>query len=193
MSEFIKDGTGKGYLAQVNADNQLVTRATAVEQRLHSTIDSNYFEATTGVVTLTDAAESDILYITYTGEKKLVIDRVFYDTWKSTGGTVNTGTLKYYHNITSVTGGTAATVTNTHLGTTNTLDATITKSTTFTGGTVWWSALFTAGVSAALEEGRIVLSPGASFGISVAADTSNSSMKVNINVAMYEFDPTLIQ
>jgi len=106
---------------------------------------------------------------------------------------VNTGTLKYYHTITSVTGGTAATVTNTHIGLTNILPATITKSTTFTGGTNWWSALFTAGQSVMLEEGRIVLHPNASFGISVAADTSNSSMKVNINVAMYELDSSLVE
>ena len=188
----IKDGTGKGYLATVNSDNQLVTRATAVEQRLHSAVDSNYFEATTGVVNLANANELDILYIKYTGSKVLVVDRVFYDTWASTGGTANTGILKYYHTITSVTGGSDATVTNTKFGSTVSLSATVTKSTTFTGGSVWWSALFTAGVSAALEEGRIVLTPNDTFGISVTADDSNSSMDVNLNVAMYELDSALI-
>ena len=193
MSDTIKDGKGRGYLAGVNSDNQLLTRATAIEQRLVSAIDGNYFEATTGVVTLTDAAELDILYIKYTGTKALIIDRVFYDTWASTAGVANTGILKYYHTITSVTGGTAATVTNTNFLTPNSLDATATKSTAFTGGSVWWTGLLTAGGSVALEEGRIVLLPNASFGISVQAPTSNSSMNVNINVGMYELNTDLIQ
>jgi len=189
---FIDDGKGTGKLAAVNTDNQLVTRATAVEQRLHSAVDSNYFEATTGVVNLGDANELDLIYIKYTGSKVLVIDRVFYDTWATTAGTANTGILKYYHTITSVAGGSAATVTNTNFGSSNTLNATITKSTTFTGGTVWWTALLNAGASIAMEEGRIILPPSASFGISVQAPTSNSSMNVNVNVAMYEFDAGLI-
>ena len=189
----IEDGKGRGFSGAVNADNQIITRATSVEQRLHSTVDSHYFEATTGVVNLGDAAELDILYIKYTGSKVLVIDRVFYDTWATTSGVANTGILKYYHTITSVTGGSDATVTNTNFGSSNTVEATVTKSTAFTGGTVWWTALLNAGASVALEEGRIVLPPSASFGISVQAPTSNTSMNVNLNVAMYEFDSELIQ
>ena len=193
MTDFIKDGKGRGYLAGVNYDNQIVTRATAVAQRLHSAIDGNYFETTTGVVNLTDANELDLLYIKYTGDKALVIDRVFYDTWASTAGVANTGILKYYHTITSVTGGTDATITNTNFGVTNALSATVTQSTTFTGGSVWWTALLTASASVALEEGRIVLLPNSTFGISVQAPTSNTSMGISVNVAMYEFDSDLIQ
>ena len=31
MADMIKDGRGRGYLASVNSDQQLITRATAVE------------------------------------------------------------------------------------------------------------------------------------------------------------------
>jgi len=54
MVDMIKDGTGKGYLAKVNDDNQLITRATAVEQRLHSSVDGMYYEASTKEITITD-------------------------------------------------------------------------------------------------------------------------------------------
>ena len=192
MPGFIK-GNKNGNIAGVNSDGQLLTRATAVEQRFVSAIDGNYYEATTGIVTLTDAAELDILYIKYTGKKAVLIDRVFYDTWASTGGTANTGILKYYHTITSVAGGSDATVTQTNFGLTGSMDVTVTKSGTFTGGSVWWSALLTAGGSIALEEGRIILLPNATFGISVQAPTSNTSMNVNVNIGMYEFDASLIQ
>ena len=193
MPETIRDESGKGYLAKVNADNQLVTRATAVAQRLHSAVDGKYFEASSGIVNLGDAAELDTLYIKYTGDKVLVIDRVFYDTWASTDGVDNTGILKYYHGITSVAGGSDALVTGTNLGVKGLLDATITKSGVFTGGTNWWSALLAQGASVAMEEGRIILEPNTTFGISVQAPTSNTSMNVNVNVAMFEFDSTLIQ
>jgi len=193
MSDTILDGKGRGYLAGVNVDNQLITRATSVEQRLLSAVDSNYFEITTGIVNLADANELDILYIKYTGSLLLVIDRVFYDTWASVAGVPNTGILRYYHTITSIAGGSDATATNTKFGAATSLDITATKSTVFTGGSVWWSALFTAGQSVAMEEGRIILAPSDTFGISVAADTSNTNMNVNLNVGVYELNQVLIQ
>ena len=59
-------------------------------------------------------------------------------------------------------------------------------------GDFWWTAYISAGTSSALEEGRIVLPKGRSFGISVAAPTGNTSMKVSINVAMYLLDIDLL-
>ena len=192
MPDTIRDGKGRGFLSGVNFDNELLTRSTSVPQRLHSAVDGLYYEATTGIINLSDANELDIIYLKYTGDKAVVVDRVFYDSWASTGGTANTGVLRYYHTITSVTGGSAATVTNTRFSSTNSLNATVTKSTAFTGGTVWWSGLFSSGGSTALEEGRILLTQNDTFGISVQADDSNSSMDVSVNIAMYEFDTNVI-
>ena len=55
MPDMIQDGRGTSNLAHVNTDGQLVTRAVSVEQRMKSALDENYFEATTGRITLTDA------------------------------------------------------------------------------------------------------------------------------------------
>ena len=137
MPDTIRDGRGSGYLCGVNADNQILTRSTVIQQRLLSAIDDNYYEATTGIINLSDANELDIIYIKYTGNKLLVIDRTFLDTWASTGGTANTGILRYYHTITSVVGGSSATINNTKFGSVKSSDITATKSGTFTGGTVW--------------------------------------------------------
>jgi hypothetical protein len=81
--EQIRDGKGRGFLAAINKDNQLVTRATAVEQRLHSTVDGHYFEITTNKITLTTDNEIDIIYIKNLDTMELVIDRVFFDIWES--------------------------------------------------------------------------------------------------------------
>ena len=63
MPNTIRDGGGSGYLAKVNTDGQLITRATSVEQRLASSLDENYYEATTGSVTLANATETGIIYL----------------------------------------------------------------------------------------------------------------------------------
>ena len=191
--EMIRDGKGRGYLASINSDNQMVTRATAIEQRLHSTIDEFYYEATTGVVTLTDANETGIIYLKNDNTQGLVmvIDRFFFDIWASTSGTGG-GTLKYYRNPT-ITGGTDIVPNNTNYGSVKTATGTFKKSTTtMTAGTVWWTSYITASCSIALEEGRIVLPAGSSHGVSVAAPTGNTSMALSMNVAFYFFDSNLI-
>ena len=190
----IRDGKGRGFLAAVNSDNQLVTRATDVEQRLASALDDNYFEATTGKVTLANDTETGLIYLKNTNTLGfvIVIDRVFCDTWTSTVGTGNDGTLRYYINPT-ITGGTTITPTNTDFGSTAAPVGTFSRSLTTISGTAWWTSYMTDKSSVALEEGRIVIPNGSSFAISVAAPTSNTSMDVSINVAFYYLDASLVE
>lgn len=191
MSTTIRDGKGRGYLAAVNQENRLVVTAQVIEERLAATLDELYFEATTGKVTLTDANETGIIYVMNdSSDYDLVIDRVFYDVWASSGGSGG-GTLKYYKNPT-ITGGTSITPTNTNFGSRRDCDVTAKKSLTTISGTVWWTAYFSPSSSTALTEGRIVLKDGDSFAISVEAPTGNTSMDISINIAFYEFDVDLI-
>jgi len=191
MGEQIKDGKGNGYLAHVNEDNQLVTRAVAVEQRLKSALDGNYYEATTGKVTLTNATETGIIYLKNTHTtKEMIIDRVFWDIWASTDGSGG-GTIRYYKDVT-VVGGTAITPNITLYGQPDAADGTFLKSVTSLSGTEWWTGYMEASQSIALEEGRIVLQRNATHLISIAAPTGNTSMDVSINVAFYYFNTALV-
>jgi hypothetical protein len=196
MPNTIRDGKGRGYQAAVNSENQLVTRSTIVEQRLKAAIDAKYYEASTGRIDCTDDAESAILYLknetTFTNEV-MVIDRVFYDMWTSTGGTGEDGYLKYYRNPT-ITGGTDIEPVNTNFSSSETAPGTFKRSPTIdtSSGTVWWTAYHSDRTSVALEEGRIVIPSGYSFAISVACPTGNTSMFVSINVAFYYLDTTLL-
>ncbi len=198
MPGTITDGKGRGYKAAVNSDNQLDVRSSSVEQRLVSALDFNYFEATTGKVTLTDANDTGLVYLknTNTLGMSIVIDRVFYDIWTSTGGTGADGTLTYYLNPVG-SSGTAIIPNNTNFGSTIAavgifLSGSSATPITFTGGTVWWSAYVTDKISIALEEGRIVVPNGSSFGIKIAAPIGNTSMAISIKVAFYYFNPELI-
>ena len=200
MADTIRDGKGRGYLAGVNSDNQLITRATAVEQRLHSSIDGAYFEATTGEITLTDAVKTPMIYVKNDNTDQgtvFVIDRVFFDVWGTTGGTGN-GTLEYYKNPT-ITGGTDIIPVNSNFGSGNTMEGTFKKSLTTMvdgGGTQdvhWWWASVSESSSNVVEEGRIVIPAGYSFGIAYTAPAGNTSQKISINIAMYEFEINKIQ
>lgn len=181
----IRDGKGRGNLAGVNTKNRLLVRSTSAQQHLKSVWEGKYFEATTGKVTLTDAVETGIIYLKNdsTINDLLVIDRVFWDIWASTGGSGN-GTLIYYRNPT-VTGGSAIVPQNTLFGMLSQATATCSKSLTTITGTNWWTGRIAASESLALEEGRMTLPPGYSFGISVAAPTGNTSMAISINIAFY--------
>ena len=192
IPDTIRDGKGRGYLAGVNSDNQLITRATTVAQRLASTIDGNYYEATTGQITLSDATETGIIYLKneITDGRYLVIDRVFFDLWASTGGADDI-IMKYYKDVT-ITGGTDITPTNTNYASANTATGTFKKSLTTFSGTVWYTGYLSASSSTPVEEGRIVLPANRTHLITVQAGTANSSMKVAINVAFYYLDIRLI-
>jgi len=187
MSEQIRDGGGKGFLAIVNSEGKLNTKAISVEQRLHATVEKEYYEATTAVVTLTDADETPLIYIKNDDTSKvIVIDRIFFDSFESTGGS-GSGKIRYYKNPT-VTGGSAADVTNTNYESSLTAKATVTKSLTTMTGTAWWTGQLSVSSSVALEEGRIVIPPGFSHGISIEAPGSNTSYDISINIAFYQVD-----
>ena len=191
MGDFIKDGVGKGFSAQVNKDHQLITRATAINQHTKSNIDGNYFEATTGLLELTDAAETGVIYVKNSESTTIVIDKVFFDIWASTGGDTNGGTLRYYKNPT-VSGGSSITPTNTNFKYQSEAASDLKGLTTMTGGTVMWIMYLEPQNSLTIEEEKICIPPGYSFGISVAAPTGNSSMYVNVNIAFYRLDEELI-
>ena len=193
MGIIIEDGKGSGKKAHINKDNQLVTRATIAEQRLASTIDKNYYELSTGQITITNDTEQGLIYLKNTTRSDLgiVIDRVFFDFWSSTGGTGGDITVGYYRNPT-ITGGTDIVPVSTNFGTPILAVGDFKRNVTTMTGTRWWNMYSSDKASIALEEGRIYLHPGNSFGIAMIPPTGNTSIKVNINIAFYYFDATLI-
>ena len=188
MPDMIIDGTGKRYGAAVNSKGRLQTRATAVEQRLKAAIDGDYYEMTTGALTITDANEFWPLYMLNSDQNKrvIVIDRLFIDCWESTGG-VGGAMIEYYKNPT-VTGGTDIVPVDCKFDDLEEPPGTFLKSCTSLTGTEWWKGYVPVGDGIVIEEGRIVLAPGRSFGVAMVPPTSNSSMVINVNIAFYYLD-----
>ena len=190
MPDTLKDGIGKGFLAQVNKDHQLITRATALNQHTKSCVDGNYYEASTGLLELTTDSEKGLIYIKNSESTTIVVDKVFIDVWPSTGGDTNGGSLRYYKNPT-VTGGSSIIPRNTNFKRPSAEADDLSDLTTITG-TVWWIGYFEPQSSLTIEEEKFCIPPGYSFGLSMTAPTGNSSMYVNINIAFYRLDEELI-
>jgi hypothetical protein len=184
----IRDGTGKGYMAKVNNDNELKVITHSIQSYTCAAVKEEYYEATTGQITLTTDTETGIVYIGNTNPLlHCIVDRVFYDIWGTTGGDTAGGILKYYRNP-SYTGGTDIVPVASNFGSRKSMTGVFLKSLTTLTGTAWWTALITPMTSNVSDEGRIVIPPSSTFGISIKAPTGNTSMKVSINVAMYMFD-----
>lgn len=83
---FIEDGSGNGYLARVNGNNRLYTNSVVVSENLQATKIGRSFNINTGVITLTDAADTPILYLKNNDTEDLHITAIAVGVGPSTGG-----------------------------------------------------------------------------------------------------------
>lgn len=186
MSEQIRDGTGKGYLAQVNDRNRLATDGVMESflRDISAVSELSYYLATGFVSLTTTGSDNAILYFKYTGTKKLSLFSV---------RTCGTATQQWIF-LKNPTAGTivddasAGTAINLHLVSSNTLSTTIYKASadgkTFTDGTAMAQWINETGHSIADLDGSLIMSQNESVGltckISVAAI-------VCITILCYEF------
>lgn len=86
MAQEIKDGTGKGYVAQVDSDNRLHVNSVTRTQAEQAALLGEAYNLSTGVITLTSANQTCISYMKYTGTDPFVIKELIAIPSNSTGG-----------------------------------------------------------------------------------------------------------
>lgn len=86
MSEQIKDGTGSGYLARVDSDQRLHTDSVIDTQEFAANKKGNAYNINTGVVNLTDANETSMIYFNNGEDEDFVIVAVVVGVWGSANG-----------------------------------------------------------------------------------------------------------
>lgn len=74
MPTTLKDGTGSGSEAEVNAEHQLIVRAITESELEHASIQGNAFVWTSGTQDI-DATDT-MLFVKNTGETPLILDRL---------------------------------------------------------------------------------------------------------------------
>jgi hypothetical protein len=190
--EQIQDGTGKGYTAKVNSDNQLEVTSVSTQAEESASGKGFSYNINTGIITLTNATKTPVLYIKNNEGYDLVIGTLIYQTGASTGGSGNIlvdvfrnptlGTIvsnasAVEMNINRNFGSSRALAVNAYKGATGN---------TMTDGTkAFESILATATQRIAVSTGAIIIPKGSSIGINITPPTGNTSMAVEFAVACY--------
>ena len=121
MPDMIKDGTGRGFLAEVDNENRLVTKSTQISHIAHHTlVHENSFNTYLRHIHVAGASDEIMAHMTYTGNHHIVVVRTVFTT-NSIGETK----FELFINPTALSGGATATPTNLHVASRNTLDITI--------------------------------------------------------------------
>ena len=98
----IQDGTGSKVMVKVTEDNRFCTDTVSRSQLEFACLTGNAYNVSTGAITLTNASESAIGYLEYTGENIVIIKEILIILGESTNGT-GSGTVKIYKNPTGGT------------------------------------------------------------------------------------------
>lgn len=189
----LKDGTGTCYQAKIDAENRLFVNSVQRDHSEDASLFGNSYNINTGIINLTNANKSAVLYVKNTGTKRLFIQSIFYLLGNSTGGSgdVLVTVLRNPTAGTIVDNATAVEMNvNRNFGSSNSLDALAYKGAqgyTFTDGTKVIESIFNQSPTrAALSVGTIVLTQGTSIGIEVTPATGNTSWDTEWALSIYE-------
>jgi len=184
----LEDGTGNSFLARVDGQNHLHTRAVRIPENLYASLKAELFGCSIGAVNLTNAAESAVLYLKCEDQDNpLVITHLNYYFSPSTGGSATVPVFfRMLRNIsggTILTGGTDWTLANYNFSSSIAPQATLIKGAqglTASGGSVVVQNAIGAGYGASDVSPGIVLPNGSSMTILVTPPTGNTSMDVYV-------------
>lgn len=194
MAETIKDGGGTGYLAKVNANQRLYTQTVSIDENLQATKLGKSFNINTGVITLTNDAETPILYIKNNETQDLHIT-AFALGIGITDGTATIPKITIIRNPTAgtITSGTDVDInSNRNYGSSNTLSVTAKKGatgSTMTGGEnhIIFFQVEKGRLFAIIDE---ILTTSSSLGIKFDPQTtSNTSLDVYAALICHIEDP----
>lgn len=189
----IEDGTGQGYLAEVDSLNRLRTFSITEPDVDAASEEGNSYNFNTGIINLTSANKSAVFYIKNNGDDSLVIPTLFYLIGNSTGGSgdVIVTVLRNPTAGTIISNATAMEMNgvNRNFGSSKSLTVDSYKGqegTTFTDGDkVIESILNQTPTRAAISVGAIVLPKGTSIGIDITPAAGNTSVDVEFAAASY--------
>ena len=197
MEVSLKSGNN-GFVASVDSNGRLLTESVTLPVGFYEAEVGQSFNINTDVVTLTTANKSAVMYVKNNSSEDLVISNLIYILGNSTGGT---GDLRIdvLRNPTAGTIVDTATaipvIENRNFGSNITLNIDGYKGAegaTFTDGALAITSLFaSAARRVALDIGDIILPNGASIGIDVTPQASNTNMDVMFAFSCYRVTLTV--
>lgn len=192
MSDYIQDGTGTGHRVKVDSVNRLRTFATTETGGTEAARKGDNFNANSGNITLTSSNKSALLYMKNTDGFDWIINRVFYNTGNSTGGSGDffvdvianptAGTL--------ISAGTVHPVYNLNFGSPKDLDAISlvgVEGSTLTDGEVRVSTILSSsGGRVLIGFDSVIVPPGSSIAVAITPQVGNTSMVAQVGFNIYK-------
>lgn len=183
MSHSIKDGAGTGTLAKVSERQRLYTATVSTDEDQQATKIGNSYNVNSGVITLTDAVDTPILYVKNNETENLHITAIAVGLSPSTGGSGGIPKVTIVKNPTAgtIVSGTDVDInSNRNFGSPNTLNIDAKKGATgntMTDGTDHLIIFQTSNgrLFATIDE---ILQKGDSIGIKFDPQASNTSQDV---------------
>lgn len=190
MSNTIQDGIGNGFKAKVDNTNKLATRSVAASPVQEALADGRAFRVGSGIITLTSANASAVLYLKNNDSRDMFIYEIITVLDTSAGGS---GTFLSGFSL-NPTGGTiqantAAFVTNNNIGSNNIADVDATvgaEGKTATGGGGGDTLYPVVGRSSIMDV--LIVPKGTDLAWRFTPPTGNTSAKVEIVVKFYFID-----
>ena len=108
----IVDGTGKGYMAQVDSNNRLRTQTISDTVYDYQSNEGMAFNVNTEFMSITSSAETSIFYLQNNTGKDVVLASFFVGTGNAGGTPTEQGLIRAYFDPTGVSGGTSVSVVN---------------------------------------------------------------------------------
>jgi hypothetical protein len=185
MAEMLRDGTGKGFLGKINGNNRLYTQAVIVSEDQQATKKGRSYNLNTGVITLTNSADTPVMYVKNNESIPLHITAIAVGLGPSTDGS---GGIPKITVVRNPTAGTIIDTTptdidinsNRNFSSSSTLNITAYKGATgdtMTDGTdhIIFFQNSSGRLFATIDE---ILDTGASIGIKIDPQPSNTSQDV---------------
>jgi hypothetical protein len=193
MAQTIKDGE-TGNTAGVDKNSRLQTFAINRTVSEQSVQDSGAYNINSGLVTLTTAGESGIIYFKNNENIDFDVDSIVVTLGPSTGGSAtDTTRMRVYKNPTTgtlISGATAVDVnSNRDFGSSDTLQNSLAykgaEGNTITDGSVHIESLISPGNRVVFNISE-VLRKGNSIAVSLEPNDSNTSMKVMVAIVAHQ-------
>ena len=194
MSNFvIEDGTGNGYQARVSDDNRLFVESVTYSERDEASLDGYAFNINTGIITLTSANKSALLYFKNASTThNAIISKIIYLFGNPTSGTGDSL-------ITVIKNPTAGTIVsnavavemneNKNFGSTRTFTSLAYKGAegyTITDGSKIIESIFSnTATRTSIEVGNMIIQNNKSIGIEYTPPTGTTSQQVEIAIEIY--------
>ena len=188
----IEDGTGKGYIAKVDANNRVHVDAISNDNYAAASTLGDAYTINSGYITLTGSSTTNaLLFVENNGDNDLGLVRFNLNNKASAGTSETHGRFIFYRNPGAMTGGTGATITprNLNFGSSNTLTLSTERGqnvASFTNTSEAFGSPVVPLQTITFIDSVAVIPKGTSLGVSYVTPDSNTSIQVAVGLNVYE-------